>query len=33
VALIQAIAVQREVALGRLRALALRGADDRRTYA
>ncbi len=32
VALIQAIAVQREVALGRLRALALRGADDRRTY-
>jgi Transcriptional regulator len=33
VALIQAIAVQREVALGRLRAPALRGADDRRTYA
>ena len=33
VALIQAIAVQREVALGRLRALALRGTDDRRTYA
>lgn len=33
VALIQAIAVQREVTLGRLRALALRGADDRRTYA
>lgn len=33
VALIQAIAIQREVEAGRLRALALRGVDDRRTYA
>lgn len=33
VALIQGIAVEREVAAGNLRALALRGADDTRTYA
>lgn len=32
-ALIQRIAVEREVAAGTLRALDLRGADDRRTYA
>src|SRR5262249_37069904 len=33
VALIQGIAVEREIAAGNLRALTLRGADDRRTYA
>jgi DNA-binding transcriptional LysR family regulator len=33
VALIQGIAVEREIAAGNLRALALRGADDTRTYA
>lgn len=33
VALVQRIAVEREVAAGNLRALALRGADDSRTYA
>ncbi|MBC8162999.1 MAG: LysR family transcriptional regulator, partial [Roseiflexaceae bacterium] len=33
VALIQGIAIGREVAAGALHALALRGADDRRTYA
>jgi DNA-binding transcriptional LysR family regulator len=33
VALVQGIAVEREVAAGNLRALALRGADDTRTYA
>lgn len=33
IALIQEIAIQREIAMGRLRALALTGADDRRTYA
>ncbi len=33
VALIQGIAVQREVAAGNLRALALHGGDDRRAYA
>jgi DNA-binding transcriptional LysR family regulator len=33
VALVQGIAVEREVAAGNLRALALRGADDSRTYA
>lgn len=33
VALIQGIAVRREVAAGNLRALALRGGDDRRAYA
>jgi DNA-binding transcriptional LysR family regulator len=32
VALIQGIAVEREIAAGNLRALALRGADDTRTY-
>ena len=33
VALVQEIAVEREVAAGNLRALALRGGDDTRTYA
>jgi LysR family transcriptional regulator, low CO2-responsive transcriptional regulator len=33
VALVQGIAVEREIAAGNLRALALRGADDTRTYA
>ena len=33
VALVQGIAIEREVAAGNLRALTLRGADDRRTYA
>ena len=33
VALIQGIAVEREVAAGNLCTLALRGADDTRTYA
>lgn len=33
IALVQGIAIEREVAAGNLRALTLRGADDRRTYA